>query len=60
MLNRFSIEVFATKIMKRAAVAEYIPDDTDTGQKNMSAIHEDFKDLADLLGYRVEKKEQQK
>lgn len=60
MLNRMKIEELATTIMKRAVVAEYIPDCSPAAERNTSFIHFDFIELADRLGYRVEKKEQQK
>ncbi len=60
MLHRMKIEELATKIMKRAAVAEYIPDGSPAAERNTLFIHLEFTELADLLGYRVEKKEQQR
>lgn len=54
MINRMSIEHLATNIMKRAIMAEAL----NAGQalaENERNIHVDFQELADRLGYRVQK-----
>lgn len=54
MINRMSIERLATNIMKRAIIAEAL----NAGQaleENERNIHQDFQELADRLGYRVQK-----
>jgi hypothetical protein len=50
MINRMSIEKLAYNIMKRAIKAEF----TDTAE-NEHNLREDFMELAERLGYKVEK-----
>lgn len=54
MINRMSIEKYAISILKRAVAAEYIGSATQA-KINEEYIHEDFKELAERLGYKVEK-----
>lgn len=54
MINRMSIEKLATNILKRAVAAEHISD-ADARDYNERNLREDFEELAQRLGYKVEK-----